>query len=408
MNTVEPYSDYKFWYQGFAEQFLYDDWLPYMQQIEDPSKYKNILEYILNIIIGNRNLNFIYPPFFFYSIIIPSLISIDLVFLPLLLANLLLPFVIYKFLDNIYGKNVAEWGFMATALSPISIFYNGGLLLNTSYITLFFTIALYFTSINRFSLATVFLSISILFKQTVVFFVLPFLVYVTLQYWKNKNDKKIISYFKGFIKYSGIIFVITFLGSLPWIIINPKNYIESLLAEQSITFNPEFSDLAYNFPVQWYSFLIRLGAPYWLLYILGFLTFTYIGIMLIEIIVVLLLYKCYKKNTLNIIKFLDVIVYTAFLTHLFFPRGVYKYYFTFHIPLIILWLCFHFNDIISSDRSKGSKWMLIFILVSLVIIVIPRLYYLIIIWGIIVLIIRTNLNLRREQISLEINNSSIS
>jgi len=181
-----------------------------------------------------------------------------------------------------------------------------------------------------------------------------------------------------------------------------------LLAEQSITFNPDFSNPAYNFPVQWYSFLIGLGAPYWLLYILGFLTFTYIGIILIEILVILLIYKWHKKNTLNLIKLLDVIVYTAFLSHLFFPRGVYKYYFTFHVPLVILWICFHFNEIISSDKSKRSKWMLIFILVSLIIIIIPRLYYLIIIWGIIALIIKVNLNLRKEQIPLKINNSKLS
>jgi len=100
MNTVEPYTDYKYWYQGFARQFLENNWLPYTQQFEDPSKYRNILEYIISILLGGDTLNFIYPPFFFYSIIIPAFLSIDLVFLPLLIANLLMPFMIYKFLNK--------------------------------------------------------------------------------------------------------------------------------------------------------------------------------------------------------------------------------------------------------------------------------------------------------------------
>jgi len=402
MNTVEPYSDYKFWYQGFAKQFIYEDWLPYMQQFEDPSKYRNILEYILSIIIGKRQLNFIYPPFFFYSIIIPALISIDLVFLPLLLANLLLPFIMYKFLNNFYGKNIAEWGFITTTLCPLSIFYNGGLLLNTSYITLFFIVALYFTSVNRFTLATIFLAISFLFKQTAIFFIPSFLAYITLQHKKSENDIGFLSYVKSFIKYTGILVAIVLLGSLPWIIINPKNYIESLLVNQSITFNPEFLNPGYSFPLQWYSFLIGLSAPYWLLYILGFLTFTFVGIIIMEIIALLLLFKWHHNDELNWKKLIDVIVYIAFLSHLFFPRGVYKYYFTFHVPLVILWICVHFNDILSSDKSKQLNWRLIFILGSLIIIIIPRLYYLIIIWLILAFIIKKNLNLRKKEIPLKI------
>lgn len=404
MNTVEPYSDYKFWYQGFAKQFIYDDWLPYIQQFEDPSKYRNIFEYILVIILGNGQLNFIYPPFFFYSIIIPALISIDLVFLPLLLANLLLPFIIYKFLNNFYGKNIAEWGFITTTLCPLSIFYNGGLLLNTSYITLFFVLALYFISINRFTSATVFLAISFLFKQTAIFFIPPILAYIILKHKSSENKIGFLSYTKSILKYTGILVAIILLGSLPWIIITPKNYIEALLVNQSITFYPVFINPWYNFPVHWYSFLIGLGAPYWLLYILGFLTFTFIGIILMEIIVLFLLFKWHHNDELNWKKLIDVIIYVAFISHLFLPRGVYKYYFTFHVPLVILWICVHFNDILSSDRSKQLNWRLIFILGSLIIIIIPRLYYLIIIWLILAFIIKTNLNLRKQEIPLKMEN----
>ena len=30
--TIEPYKDYEFWYQSYAYNFLYTDWLPYVSE----------------------------------------------------------------------------------------------------------------------------------------------------------------------------------------------------------------------------------------------------------------------------------------------------------------------------------------------------------------------------------------
>ncbi|KKM97627.1 hypothetical protein LCGC14_1166080 [marine sediment metagenome] len=367
MNTLEPYSDYKYWYQGFARQFFYDDWLPYFDYSSNPDRYKNFLLYLIDIILGNQKLSFIYPPFFFYSIIIPAAININLVFIPLFLANILLPIVVYKFLINFASKKVAEWGFVATALSPLSIFYNGGLFFNTSYVTLFFIIALYFVSKKKFTWAIFFLSVACLFKQTIIFFFPPFLIYIVLQSTEKKSRRVYSIYFKNFLKYTGMLIGMLFLGSIPWIIITPKNYIQSLLVEQSINFNPDFNAPEYNNPVNWYSFLINFGAPYWLIYLLGFLTFTFIGLLIIEIVAIFLLYNWDRKNKLDWIKFLDIIVYTAFISHLFFPRGVYKYYFTLHVPLIILWICFHFKEKLTDNNSIRKVWLLLFVFISFLI-----------------------------------------
>ncbi len=397
MNTFEPYSDYKYWYQGFAKQFYYENWLPYFNVPTDPNKYRNLLLYLVDIILGNQNLPFIYPPFFFYSIIIPAFININLVFLPLLLANLLLPIVVYKFLANFTKKKVAEWGFITTALSPLLLFYNGGLLLNTSYVTLFFVLALYFMSIKRFTWAIIFLSVACLFKQTTIFFFLPFLIYIVLVSTNRESNHIHFVYFKKLLKYSGILVGILFLGSLPWIILEPYNYLESLMADQSLTFNPQFILPQYNFPVKWYSFLIQFGAPYWLIYILGFLTFSFIGILIIEIIAMFKIYNWGRKGSLDWLKFLDIIVYTAFLSHLFFPRGVYKYYFTFHVPLVILWICFHFKDKLMNNDFLRKLWLFLFISVSFVILIFPRMYYLIIIWMLFLSIVKINLTQNRKK-----------
>ena len=194
--------------------------------------------------------------------------------------------------------------------------------------------------------------------------------------------------------------MILFLGSLPWIILEPFNYIESLMAEQSITFNPQFILPGYSFPMKWYSFLIQFGAPYWLLYILGFLIFTFIGILLIEIIAMFMLYNWGKKGSLDWLKFLDLIVYIAFMSHLFFPRGVYKYYFTFHIPLVILWICFHFKDKLEDNDFLRKLWLLLFISGSFVILIFPRMYYLLIIWVLFFIIVKINLTQNRKRSNL--------
>ncbi len=402
MNTLEPYADYKYWYQGFAKQFFYENWLPYFNLPTNPNKYRNLLLYIVDIILGNQNLSFIYPPFFFYSIIIPASININFVFFPLLLANLLLPIVVYKILDKNKKKKVAEWGFITSALSPLLIFYNGGLLLNTSYVTLFFVIALYFVSKKRFIWSIVFLSVACLFKQTTVFFFLPFLIYIVLVSTERESNHIHFIYFKKLLKYSGILIGILFLGSLPWIILEPSNYLESLMADQSLTFIPQFILPEYNFPVKWYSFLIQFGAPYWLIYILGFLTFTFIGIVLIEIIAMFMLFKWKRNGSLTWLNFLDLIVYTAFMSHLFFPRGVYKYYFTFHVPLVILWFCFHFKEKLMDNDFLRKSGLLLFISVSFIILIFPRMYYLILIWILFFIIVKKSQNKERKNNNLNL------
>jgi hypothetical protein len=205
---------------------------------------------------------------------------------------------------------------------------------------------------------------------------------------KREEDKFAFNYFKKLFVYSSIIFGTIFLGSLPWILINPSRYLNSIFLSQSISFNPAFIAPHHNTPIHWYSFLIVLDSPYWFLYIVGFLNFTFIGIVITEILVVMLLHYWYFHDRLNWVRFLDIIVYTAFLTHLLFPRGVYKYYFTFHVPLIILWLAYHYYEGLKTNRSKNLRLLSYFLLISLGLILIPRFYYLLLIWTVLIVMIK--------------------
>ncbi len=392
-SSLEPYHDYQIWYKSFVKNWLYEDWIPYTYFLPEIEGYTNWFSYLWDLLVGINQYYYIYPPFFLYLLTLPGLIDVNLIFIPLLVSTNLIPIIIYKFLSKQCNEKVAEWAFIATAFCPFLIFYNGGLLLNTSIVTLFFIITLYLVSLNKFKLSCVLLSISFLFKQTVIFFVLPMLAYMVIQSSKNKEGKFIKLYFKELLIYSTLILGTIFLGSLPWIIVNPRGYVNSIFVNQGFTFFPSFQVLHHSSPVHWYSFLAGLNFPYWILYILGFLTFSLIGIIILEIVIVALLHYWYYQKTLNWLKFLDTITYIAFLTHIFFPRGVYKYYFTFHIPITILWLTYHFKDIYLKKNNTRVRWLLYFIGILAIIMLIPRNFYLLLIWAIIIIMIKINLNI---------------
>lgn len=403
MNILEPYLDYKIWYQRSAFQFVYTDWVPYLNYFDDPSSFDNLASFLWYYFVGGGNIPFIYPPFFLYVLTLPAFININLVFLPLLIANIMLPIVIFKFLSSNFNHKIAEWGFLAMCLCPLLIFYNGGLLLNTSLMTLFFTLSLYYISIKRFNLSIVFFAIAILFKQTVVLFGLPLLTYIVFKSIKNKEQEQFFNYFKNLFKFLGILIGILFIGSLPWIIINPISYINSLYIEHGISLNPDFNALHYSIPVHWYDFLSEFNTPYWIIYILGFLTFSLTGIIIVEIFSIVLLYYWQKKGALEWLRFFDLIIYVSFLTHLFFPRGVYKYYFTFHIPLIVIWLCSHFHEDLLRNELKQKRWLLYFIIISLGIMFIPRNYYLMLIWLLFSMMLSKNRSLYKSKEPIEIS-----
>lgn len=368
----EPYLDYLYYYRKFAEEFIYHGWLPYVSQTSDP---------ILN--------SYLYPPLFLYLISIPTLFSSNLVFLPLFLADITLPIVIYKVLKKTSNHMIAKWGFLAVALCPISVFYNGGFFLNTSLVTLFFILSLYFIYNRKFKGGIFMLGLAFLLKQIILFFMLPVLFYVILK--SVENNAKITSYIKQTIIYGGILIATLFIGSIPWVLIVPNDYLNTIFMGQGLTLNPEFTYPQLTYPLTWYSFLIALGAPYWSLYICGFLNFTLIGIISIEVLTIFLINYWYKRRTLTWIKFLDVLIYEVILVHLFLSRGIFKYYLTFIVPLAVLWICYHFKKNLQTSPSQYNKFLFLFLLISLSILFIPRFYYLLGIWVIFFLMLKWNL-----------------
>ncbi|MFX0207012.1 MAG: hypothetical protein ACFFDT_13575 [Candidatus Hodarchaeota archaeon] len=354
IGTLEPYLDYKLSYTNFVQAFIHEDWFPYISEVSDP-----ILA------------SYVYPPLFLYALTLPGLINMDLVFLPLLLSDILSPLIIYFLLIHSHGEKIARWGFVAIAFCPFSIFYNSGLLFNMSIVIFFFTLSLYLIYIKRLKWATFTLAISFLIKQIILFLIIPIFIYIIL---KSTEDKQ-----TSIVTHTIILLGTLFIGSLPWILIAPNKYVTTLLMGQQITLTPIFSSPALTWPLHWYSFLIELKVPYWALYITGFLNFTAFGLMMLQLTNIILLLYWDSKDSLEWPKFLCLITYNALLNHLFLPRGVYKYYFTLHVPLIVLWICFNFTPSFSST-SWRKKALILFLAISLLFLLIHRFFYLWLVW----------------------------
>ncbi|UCG89873.1 MAG: hypothetical protein JSU57_05270 [Candidatus Heimdallarchaeota archaeon] len=316
-------------------------------------------------------------------------------FIPLFLADISLPFVIYRFLERSNGKEVAQWGFLALTFCPLTILYNGGFLFNTSLVTLVFIVSIYFVYVKRFNCAILTLTVAFLLKQIILFFILPILIYIVLK--SPKNDYTLSSYLSVIVKYGAILIGTAFVGSLPWIFLSPHTYFETVLMNQQATFNPTFISRELTWPVQWYSFLIELEVPYWFLYIVAFLNFTMLGLLSVQAINFSLLIFWYRKKSLDWHKLLNLLLYTAILSHLFLPRGVYKYYFTLLVPLVILWICINYSTTLKQSSAHRRKVFLIFFTVCLLLILMHRLLYLLLIWGIFFFMLNSDLdfNIRR-------------
>ena len=364
MTFFEPYSDYDYYYKLFAQAFISGSWTPYSEVAEHPW---------LN--------SYLYPPLFLYILSIPAIISPKLVFLPLFLADVGLPVLIYLFLRE-RSKKMASWGYFVTACCPFLIFYDGGLFLNTSLVLFAFFVSLYFFYGEKYKTAVFILALAFLIKQVILFFFPPLFCYAVLK----SSSGSIKSYLKQFAIFGVVLSGTIGIGSLPWLLLAPKNYFSAIFMGQAPNLAPDLQPRHLTWPMHWYSFLIDLHVPTEIIYVAGFLTFTMLGLLLVELLSIILLIRWHRAKVLDWVRILDMTVFVAILIHLFLPRGVYKYYFTLHVPLIILWVAFHYQTSLESARGR-KRWGGVVVGLSSLVLIFPRQLYLILIWLIFFLII---------------------
>ncbi|MHB8702425.1 MAG: hypothetical protein ACYC7D_15590 [Nitrososphaerales archaeon] len=298
-----------------------------------------------------------YPPLFLY--VLSAFAIINLIWvpaIPLVLLDALTVIPIYLIVKNYLSKGNSKLAFavcLAWVVNPLNLFYNDLMWLNPGPTTFFLITSVYFLLRGNYVFSSILLAISTGFKQTSVL-LFPIFILFSLKF---KGFTKELMYY--ILIYAGLLFLI----SLPYIYLNPQQYLWAL--QLPILGNPPGTGS--GTPT---AFVYDLSQPVRLTTFLGLIKFidlkglavasySFLNYAVIAayagIIVYMLVTR--RKPTAN-----DLLIYclaALLVFDSFFGRGVYKYYFAALTPLAIPFL--------SSRRG-----LIIFQIFSVALILLPR------------------------------------
>ena len=135
---------------------------------------------------------------------------------PILLADAVVPMIVYLFVKNLAGSRIALAAGLAYALSPLALFYEGFIWMDSEPALLFALLSLYLLQQKRPSLSAITLGVAVLFNQsTLALIPVPIL-------WHLREGR-------AKLPRSSLLFVLTFLaGSLPFLLLIPAPYLKTI------------------------------------------------------------------------------------------------------------------------------------------------------------------------------------
>ncbi|NHJ47196.1 MAG: hypothetical protein FK733_05355 [Asgard group archaeon] len=336
---IGGFDDFSYYYEAWTTAWYDSNWYPY--------PWVDI-----NIIRDSPLHIYSYTPFFLYilSIFYRPGSHILWLALPLVAADSACAGMVYLILRKlIKGSNsfaLSFFGALLMILAPINLIYNGVYWLNPGPMTLFTLIAIYFAIDGKWWQCFFWLAIATMTKQNALFLAYPlFMAMLGSKLTKNSIKRAVTESIMNALLFC-FIFVV---GSFPWLFITPKYYIyhlaipgKDLLLDTSVI-DPE--DLCIQFSVA----LQSIGISGWFLDIIAFgVNSMLLMIVTASVIAVYLLWSTYK-NRLSKLGLIESITIYLILTHLFLPRGTFKFYTTYFIPFIIIAL------ITSVDKLTNKK-----------------------------------------------------
>jgi len=325
---LEGFYDFKHFYYNWANAWYTGDWNPFPRWQETALNMNDPL-YLYS-----------YPPIFLYillSVWRPGMVNFWIAF-PMILTDALCSGIIFLIIKNIFKDKLsigyAIFGGLLFALSPINIIYNGVYWLNPGPVTLFTLIALYFVIKKKWTGAFFWLAIATMTKQNAMFFTYPiFFMMIGSKLQKDSIKKTIIDSLL-------IIFLflfVCFICSIPWIFINPLNYGVHLLypgKRMNLTTVIEIPES--NNTIEFSFSLLALGFQGWFLDFVAFgINSMIFMIASASIIAIVILWRTYNKK-MDTIEFFEWMALYIILTHIFMPRGVYKFYSAYYMPLLLI------------------------------------------------------------------------
>ncbi|NHJ38503.1 MAG: DUF2029 domain-containing protein [Asgard group archaeon] len=298
-----------------------------------------------------------YPPVFMYFLVLtwrPGMNQLWMAF-PMIVADAACAGVVYLILKETIktetSRIIAVVGGILMAIAPINVIYDGIYWLNPGPVTLLTIIAFYFAIKKKWWQAFFWLAIATMTKQNALFFTYPVFMVMLGQ---KIREKTIIEAVLESIMIALLFVGVALLLSIPYVFIDPFQYGRHMLFPgRKIQLITEAIDPASNDCVSFAISLKKLGLGGFLLKIAAFGNYSMLWMILsASIIAVGMFWRSYANKMDNIEFFEWIAVYTIF-SHIFMPRGVYKFYTAYYVPMILVAMLGSITYFFSNKKTVG-------------------------------------------------------
>ncbi|MHA1556080.1 MAG: hypothetical protein ACTSPM_04015 [Candidatus Heimdallarchaeota archaeon] len=320
------YHDFDFYYVEWATAWFEEGWYPFTDWTGmtgiDPLYYYS------------------YPPIFLYFILLiwrPGM-SVIWIAMPLIITDAACAGMVYLIVEKLIkrpgSKGIAFFAGMLMVFAPINIIYDGIYWLNPGPVILLTLISFYFIIERKWWQVFFWLAIATMTKQNALFFTYPIFFVMLGEKVREKGIKK-ASFESGA---NVILFIsVCLLASIPWIFITPIRYfVHMLFPGKMLTIEPIVGEphIGQPIPISYTLFYYNIRGV--AMDIIAFLVNSML-LMIISasVIGVYLLWRSFKGKIDSIEIFELLAIYTIW-THTFMPRGVFKFYSTYYVPIILI------------------------------------------------------------------------
>jgi hypothetical protein len=328
-NQVEMggYVDFNYYYTNWIYGWYESNWYPYT-------------DWQLAIDPGGAEYMYSYPPIFLYFLVLmwrPGMTNLWMA-MPMIIADAACAGMVYLIIKEIMNKKddnpIALVAGLVMSLSPINIIYDGVFWLNPGPVTLFTLVSFYFLTKKKWRQTFFWLALATMTKQNALFFTYPVFMFMLGERVQKEGLKRgLLNSVMNAIYYV----LICLLCSIPWIFISPKFYgVHLLFPGQLLRLDSTIIPPIINNTIQFSYALQIFGLKGFLLDFVAFginsMLFMIIGAGFIAIP---MFWRSYKRNLDNTEFFEWISIYTI-ITHIFMPRGVYKFYSAYYMPIILI------------------------------------------------------------------------
>ncbi|MFW9921997.1 MAG: hypothetical protein ACFFDW_01785 [Candidatus Thorarchaeota archaeon] len=320
----EGYKDFHNYYVNWAYAWYVKDWYPFqdwrgINRLDPLDMYS-------------------YPALFLYILVIfwrPGMPKFWLGF-PLMLTDALCAGMVYLILKEIIKKRggiyIAIFGGVLMAISPINLIYTGVYWLNTGPVTLFVLVCFYFLTQRKWWQTFFWLAIATMCKQDGLFLIYPIFLMMLGEKVRDKGIKR------GILESScnGVVFLFTcVICSIPWIFITPILYgIHMLYPGKMLSLEHDIGDISQVYSFSWALYYHNIRGVFLDIVAFGVNSMLFM-IVFATIIAIYMMWRAFYKKMDNIELFEFSAIYII-LTHIFLPRGIFKFYTPFYMPFIII------------------------------------------------------------------------